>query len=73
MSKREDMIFIRVSPEEKARFEDAARREGLAPSTWLRRLGLMASDAAARPTTFVPTSVPASPLLPSNAQLRETA
>jgi len=36
-------IRLRITPEQKRRFEAAAEREGLALSAWLRRLAVRAS------------------------------
>jgi len=40
-----DEIKIRVAPEEKQLFEDAARRRGLSMSAWLRMVALDAARA----------------------------
>lgn len=45
---REDMVLIRVTKEEKRVLTEAARREGLGLSSWLRQLGLRASRRGGR-------------------------
>ena len=41
-----DEIKIRVAPDEKRLFEEAARRRGLSMSAWLRMVALDAARAA---------------------------
>jgi len=44
--RRDDLILIRVSPEEKRRLRSAAADSGLNVSAWLRVLGLAAARGA---------------------------
>jgi hypothetical protein len=46
--RREDMVLIRVTREEKRLLGEAARHEGLGVSSWLRQLGLRAARKATR-------------------------
>jgi antitoxin component of RelBE/YafQ-DinJ toxin-antitoxin module len=40
---KDEMVRFRVSAEQKEAFEDAAKRDGLDVSAWLRQLALRAS------------------------------
>jgi mobilization protein NikA len=43
--RKSDLIRIRVTEEQRQLFTDAAEREGLDLSSWLRRVGLKAAGA----------------------------
>jgi uncharacterized protein (DUF1778 family) len=47
--KKEDVVRMRVTVEQKRTLEDAAAREGLDVSAWLRQLALRAAGALPEP------------------------
>jgi hypothetical protein len=44
VQRKQEWIRLRVSADQKLRFEQAAERDGLGLSAWLRRLALRASE-----------------------------
>lgn len=47
-------LHVRLTPDQRKAFDDAAAREGLQTGPWLRQLGIKAADAARRPFMDAP-------------------